>query len=356
MEYAACPQVRGDLASTRRDAAVFLDNLPVAAIYGAMGRQDFVARWTKIGDAHCHLADLNIKKGAVDEATEAWLCALTSFEVARRLIDEDDPQSGDVSAKVEAGVRRFGLSLEQKVERIQIACSDQAELPAHYLPAASPGSCAPAVICISREQETGAMLFGRLLPVMIGRGMSVLVVSHDDVLNHSPGQSEALLSRCLDYLSLRPDTDATRIGIYGDGLSAVLATDFAASDRRVAAAVCDGGLWNWARILASVGWLTRAADVADEEMVPARRSRWVRQLRCPVLVVAGGRGIVSVSEAIKLQADCRAARIDLELTIPRMTGTPVGEIENFVSSDDCIFGWLEHKLARAPVRDHCRLE
>ncbi|MDE5458962.1 alpha/beta hydrolase [Bradyrhizobium sp. CSA112] len=329
---------------------MFLDKLE--DIDGAVGRQNWVTRWANIGDAHFHLADLNIKKKAFDEATEAWLCALTAFEVARRLAEEDDPQSGDLSAKVEASVQRFGLSLEQRLERVQIPCCDEAEILAYYLPADCSDLCAPAVICISREQETVATLFGRLLPVVIGGGLSVLVISHDDVSNHWRGQSEMLLSCCLDYLSARPEVDASRIGVYGEGLSAVLATDFAVSDRRVAAAVCDGGLWNFTRVLASVGWMTRTANVVDEDVLSARRSRLVRQLRCPVLVVAGGRGIVSLSEAIKLQADCTEARIDLELTMPQMTQT--GEIENFVSSDDRIFGWLEQKLKTVGLHNHCR--
>ncbi|MBT1517156.1 alpha/beta hydrolase [Bradyrhizobium sp. SRL28] len=341
MVCAAWPYVRGDLASARLGAAAFLDNLD--SISGAVGRQDWAATWTTIGDAHCRVGDLRIDEGAFEQATEAWLCAITAFEVARRLVDDDDRQGGDVSAKLDAGIQRFE-SLGCKMERVHIAGGDQAELPAYYLPAGGPDLRAPAVICISNEEETGATLLGRLLPVVISRGMSVLVVSHDDLSSHSRGQSETLLSFCLDYLSVRPDVDATRIGVYGEGLSAILATDFAVSDRRVAAAVCDGGLWNWARTRASVRWMTRTADVVDEDLVSVCRSRLVRQLKCPVLVVAGGRGTVSTPEAIKLQADCTAARVDLELVLPRTTRAPLKEIENFVTSDDCVFKWLERKL------------
>ncbi|UPJ47860.1 alpha/beta hydrolase [Bradyrhizobium sp. 200] len=346
MEYAAWPQVRGDLSSARRAAAAFLDNLTFEDRSGAADRQNWVARWTGIGDEHGVLGDRNIRSGALHEAIEAWLCALTAFEVARRLVDEDDQQSADASARLEAGIQRFELSLEQKVERVQIECCDQTEFLAYYLPAGSPDLCAPAVICISGEQESGTTLLGRLLPVVFGRGISLLVISHDDISNCSRSPSDIVLSCCLDYLSARSDVDGTRIGVYGEGFSAVLATDFAASDRRVAAAVCDGGLWNWTRILASVSWITKAADVVDEGLASVRRSQLIRRLRCPVLVVAGGRGIVSVSEAIKLQADCMAATIGIELVIPRMIRTPEGEVENFVTSDDCIFRWLEQQLAR----------
>lgn len=321
---------------------MFLDNL--VGIDGPISWRNWVARWANIGDAHCLVGDLNIKRGALDEASEAWLCALTAFEVARRLAAESDPQSGDVSAKVEAGIQKFG-SLERKLERIEIVCCDQTKLLAYYLPAGGPDLCVPAAICISKEEESGAALLGRLLPVVIDRGMSVIVISHDEISNQWRGQSEMLLSCCLDYLSARPEVDANRIGVYGEGLSAALATDFAVSDRRVAAAVCDGGLWNWARTLASVGWLTGAADAMDEEAASEHRLRLVRQLRCPVLVVVGAGGTVSVPEAIKLQADCAAARIDLELAMPPLTRTPIGEIENFVIFDERVFGWLGHKLA-----------
>ncbi|MDH2406568.1 hypothetical protein QCM77_42920 [Bradyrhizobium sp. SSUT18] len=341
MLCAAWPNLKGDLASTRRDAAAFLDGLD--GIRGAINRRNWFVKWTNIGDAHSLVGDLNIKKGAFDKATEAWLCALTAFEVARRLIDEDDPEAEAVSAKVEAGIQKFG-SLGQKVERLRISAWEQTEFPAYYVPGFGPDLCVPAVICISREEESAATLLGRLLPVVTGRGISVLVVSHENVANQWRGQSETLLSCCLDYLSARPDIDGARIGVYGEGLSAVLATDFAVSDRRVAAAVCDGGLWAWARTLASVGWMTNTAEFVGEHPVSVRRSRLVRRLKCPVLVTAGGCGPVSLSEAIELQAECTAAQIDLELAIARMARTPAGEVENFVTSDDCSFGWLERKL------------
>lgn len=344
MENAAWPHLKLNLAFTLQRAAIFLDDLPAEVIQGAAGRQSWAARWTKIGDAHYHSAELKTKNGSFDEAADNWLCGLTALEVARRLVDEDDPLGGEISARVEAGIRRVGLSSRRAIEQMRISCSDDADLVAYYLAAEAPDTYAPAVICISREEETGATLLGRLLPALIGRRMSVLVVSHDDLCNHVCGQPEMLLSCCWDYLSLRPDVDSTRIGVYGEGLSAILATDFALSDSRIAAAVCDGGLWAWIRTSASVSWMTNAADLADEHVISARRSRLARRLRCPALVVAGGRGIVSISEAIKLQTDCMASRIDLEVSLPRMIKNPEGEIENFVTSDHCILGWLERKL------------
>ncbi|MCK1758647.1 hypothetical protein IVA78_26600 [Bradyrhizobium sp. 137] len=336
----AWPEVTDNLESTRRSAALFLDSF--SGNYEATSRRHFVARWTNIGDAHCLFGDLNVERGALDAAAEA--CALTAFEVARRLVDENDPQAREVLAKLEAGIGNFG-SLEQRVRRVEIASWDERKLPAYYVSAGGPGLRAPAVICMSREDETGATLLGRLLPVIASRGMAALVVAYDDVSASQHEQSE-ILSCCLDYLSARQEVDASRIGIYGDGLSAALATDFALADRRIAAAVCDGGLWKWARTQASISWMTGTSHVLDDHLASAHRSRLARRLKCPILVVAGGHSIVSVPEGIKLESDCATARVDLKLLMSRLAPISDGEFENFAACDEDIFAWLEQKLAR----------
>ncbi|WGD51154.1 hypothetical protein QA641_37560 [Bradyrhizobium sp. CB1650] len=317
-----------------------------------MARQNWGATWAGTGDAYRRLADLNINRKEYDGATEAWLCALTAFEVARRLVADDDPRRADVSAKVEDGLQRIGLCFGHEVESLQIACGDLGAFLAYYLPAGTPNSRTPAVICVSNEEETGVTLLGRLLPVLIGRGMSVLVLSHEHIANHARGGSQIVLSYCLDHLSARPDVDSSRIGIYGDGLSASLATDFAVYDRRIAAAVCDGGIWNWTRSRKSIDWMTSTDDGAERNMEWGRRSLLARLPKCPILVVAGGRGVVSVSEAIKLQSACMAERIEVDLVLPQLIrGGLCEEFDNFVSSDDRTFRWLEQKLAREPIAE-----
>lgn len=348
MKRAAWSGALADLASTRSGAAAFLENVRFSDFQEAGSRGDWAAKWRGLGDAHFLRADLNSENGAIDEARDAWFCALTAFEVARRLLDQEDPEGEQVSAQIELGVQRLGSALKHKIERVQItSCWNQSEAAAYYLPSSHPELCSPAVICVSREQEAAATLLGRVLPLAAGRAISVLVVSHEDVSNQRPGASRFLLSSCLDFLSAQACVDPTRIGVYGEGLSAVVATDVAAADTRVAAAVCDGGLWNWARMLACIGWMTGAAEAPNEEVTSARRSQQVRQMKCPVLLVAGGRGVVSVSEAISLQNDCAHARIDI-VTMPPTSIFGIGEIENFLAHDDCIFRWLEHKLAIRP--------
>lgn len=341
MLRAAWPELTGNLASTRQSAVVFLDGVDQESDIAS--RRNCAAKWTSIGDAHCLFANLSVQRGAHDEAAHAWLCALTAFEVARRLSDGDDPQRVDVVAKLEASVEGFG-SLDQRVERVDIALYDHGELSAYYVPASASSSCVPAIVCISREEETAGILLGRLLPLITGRNMAVLVISYDDVSNHWLGPSEILLSCCLDYLLTLPEIDGARIAVYGEGLSAALATNFAVADRRVSAAICDGGLWGWTRTRSSIEWMTRIDETPDEGLSSTQRSRLATRLKCPILVVAGERGIVNASEAIKLKADCAAASIDLELLMPP---TPEGGFENFMACDEAVIKWLERKFERA---------
>lgn len=72
-------------------------------------------------------------------------------------------------------------------------------------------------------------------------------------------------------------------------LAAALATDFAVSDGRVAAATRDPDHWNWAGTFASLGWMTGTADGLVENVSSSGRLRLIRQSRCPVLVIAGCR-------------------------------------------------------------------
>ncbi|OSI68665.1 hypothetical protein BSZ22_21175 [Bradyrhizobium canariense] len=246
-------------------------------------------------------------------------------------------------AKLEAVISNFG-SLEQRVRRVEISSWDEQKLPAYYVSGGGPDLCTAAVICISGEDETGAMLLGRLLPVIASRSMAALILAFDDISASRHGQSE-ILSSCLDYLSAHPEVDASRIGIYGEGLSAALATDLALADRRLGAAVCDGGLWNWTRTQASISWITGTSHLSDDHLASAHRMRLARRLKCPALVVAGGRSIVSVVEAIKLESDCAAASIDLKVLMPQLAPVSDGEFENFAAYDEGIFAWLEHKLA-----------
>ena len=334
-----------DLASARRTAAVFIDNLPIADLGEARDRHYWVSNWIRTADSYYSLANLDVRSGAVERAREAWLCAMTGFEVAKRIVESGDPDHLRIVAKMQACVDEFGLHHARAVEQVRIGCCDEQELTACYLPHDGSAPRAPSIICISKKCESIGEFLGRLLPAAVGRGMSLLVVEGKDLADHPTSKSDSLLGCCVDYLSDRPDVDHGRIGVYGAGMAAAEATSLAASDRRIRAAVCDGGLWQFAWTRSSIDCMAGVAgELDDDEAMSARRMRLVRRMRCPILVVAGPREFVDLSEALSLHADCKAAGIDMSLVVSRTVETPLGGIENFLTADEFIFGWLERKM------------
>lgn len=343
MDCAAGARVFDSLASIRQGAAAFLDSLSFR--HDVASYREWCASWAKLGDYYFERSKMNGGNTA-DLAQQACLCGLIAFEVAKRLADLVDIESGPISDKIEAGVQWLESDSKHGLDRAQIVCCDQSEVAGYYFPP-STSAPAPAVICIAKEEEGASSLIGRLLPVVLDRRIAILIVSHQSI--SASGSPDLSLSSCFDFLSFQPQVDPLRIGVYGEGLSAVMATDFAAFDSRVAAAICDGGLWNWSRIRASIDWITSSAKESNEDVLSRRRSQRVRRVKCPILVVAGGRGIVSLPEAIGLQNDCLGTDVDLELAIPPVRSTSVGEIENFITSDDNVFRWLERKLTKTSI-------
>jgi dienelactone hydrolase len=153
-----------------------------------------------------------------------------------------------------------------------------------------------------------------------------------------------MLQCWLDYLAARPDVDPRRIAIYGEGAGAVNASRLAFSDRRIAAAVSDGGLLTPIMRQASLRWMTGQAahdGASTGSLLPSRR------IPCPLLVVVGSRSMVWEQDALELQTNYRQAGADCTVVVPNRIPHPLGEVENFVAVDDFIFGWLDSKLGTA---------
>jgi acetyl esterase/lipase len=144
----------------------------------------------------------------------------------------------------------------------------------------------------------------------------------------------------LDYLEARPDVDSRRIAVYGEGAGASHASRLALLDRRIAAAVCDGGIAAPIMRRASLRWMSGVGPAASSpaSLLPSRR------IPCPLLVVVGSRSMVWEEDALALQAGYRQAGADCSTVVPNCIPHPLGEAENFIAVDDFILEWLDSKL------------
>jgi hypothetical protein len=349
--HGACDHAGRSLARVRNRASDFFENLSVAELAREAHRHLWVSDWLRVADDYRIFAESVREDDSVLIAREAWLCSLTAVEVARRLSCPEDIESTDLADKVDISLTGFEDGAGPAIERVKIDCFDQGPLTGLFLPACRHRRpSAPAVICVSDEEVTMGSMMSRLLPVSLCRNMSLLLVDACNLSVRRPFKLEHILQCWVDYLEARPDVDPQRIAIYGEGAGASHASRLALADRRIAAAVCDGGLLTSVMRRASLRWMTGAAQAVDDgtstgSLLPSRR------IPCPLLTVVGSRSMVREQEALELQAGYRQAGADCSIVVPNRIPHPQGEVENFIAVDNFVFQWLDSKLGAARQLD-----
>lgn len=331
------------LVRLRKRASEFFESLSVAELVREAHRHLWVADWLRVADDYRIFAESAREDRFVQVAQEAWLCSLTALEVARNLSCPGDLASAGLADKVGISLRGFEEDAGPAIERVKIDCFDQGSLAGYFLPAFRDGPSAPAVICVSDEEITLGSMMSRLLPASRRQNMSLLLIGAGNSSVRRDFKPEHILQCWLDYLEARPDVDSQRIAVYGEGAAASHASRLALLDRRMAAAVCDGGIATPVMRRASLRWMIGVEQAVRDgastvSLPPSRR------ISCPLLVVVGSRSTVWEEDALELQAFYRQAGAACSTVVPNCIPHPLGEVENFIAVDDFIFEWLDSKL------------
>ncbi|MCK1716520.1 alpha/beta hydrolase [Bradyrhizobium sp. 141] len=342
----SCDGAGQSLARLRARASQFFESLSVAELVRETHRHLWISDWLRVADDYRTLAQSARDAGSAQTAREAWLCSLTALEVVRSLSCPEDVASADLAGEVGISLRGFEAEAGLAIERVKIDCFDQGALAGFFLPALRRGPSAPAVICVSDEDITLGSMMSRLLPASLCGSMSLLLVDAGNSTVHRSFKPEHRLQCWLDYLEARSDVDSRRIAIYGEGTSACYASRLALSDRRIAAAVCDGGLLSPLMRRASLRWMSGSGQ-AVPDAASTRSSLPSRRLPCPLLMVVGSRSLVWEQDALDLQAGYRQSGADCSVVVPNNVLHPLGEVENFIAVDDFVFDWLDSKLGTA---------
>ncbi|MGY8634242.1 alpha/beta hydrolase [Bradyrhizobium sp. 14AA] len=344
--HGACDGAGGSLVRLRKRASEFFESLSVAELARKAHRHLWAADWLRVAEDYRTSAESALADGSGRIACEAWICSLTAFEVARSLSCPDDLVSTDLADRGGVSLSSFEDDAVLAIERVEIDGLDLGALTGFFLPASRRGPSAPAVICIADEEISLASMMSRLLPAALCRNMSLLLIDAGNSPVRRALKPEHALQCWLDYLDARPDVDSQRIAIYGEGTGASHASRLVLSDRRIAAAVCDGGLLRSVMRRASVHWMT-GVEQAAWDGASARPLLSPRRIACPLLMIVGSRSMVREKEALELQAGYRQAGADCSVVVPNRIPYPEGETENFITVDDFIFEWLDSKLGAA---------
>ncbi|WP_309486816.1 MULTISPECIES: alpha/beta hydrolase [unclassified Bradyrhizobium] len=323
----------------RHRASEFFDSLSVADLARETSRHLWVSDWLRVADDYRISAESGRRDESAPIALEAWLCSLTALEVARSVSCPGDLADGDLTDRLDIGLRGLEDEVGPAIQNVKIDGLDQGPLTGLFRPAFHQGP-SPVLICIADEEVALSEMMSRLSPALCRRNISLLIVHAGNSSIRRPLRPEHMLACWLDYLGARPDVDSRRIAVYGEGVGASHASRLALSDRRIAAAVCDGGI---ATPIMRRAWLRRKSGVEQAATPPD----WLlpsRRIPCPLLVVVGSRSMVWEEDALALQTGYQQAGADCSTVVPNCIPHPLGEVENFVAVDDFILEWLDSKL------------
>jgi pimeloyl-ACP methyl ester carboxylesterase len=147
----------------------------------------------------------------------------------------------------------------------------------------------------------------------------------------------------MDYLSDRDDVDDSRIAILADGWGSSFVARGIAFDRRFAAAVCDGGIWD---ALERSFLARRAARRGADVFHGMASSRVMRKIACPLLITAGESGWLEPERVTELVDQLKGGRADVTLKIFQRTETAAaqGHLDNPTLANEFIFDWIAARL------------
>jgi hypothetical protein len=304
-----------------------------------------------LADANKARAEAAIESGHRLTAQSNWLRAANYYSAAALKIEPEDSATRESDTcelviSMRACAREYLNCLAPQGEVVQVPWLDHLGLEAYFLPAPGAGSKpAPVVICIAESDQRKEYLLYKTARYARDRNMALLCVDLNGLQEGlgadagPPIRIETCVVALVDYLVERGDIDSDRIAIVGDGADSSLVAKGVALDGRLAAAVCDGGLWEL---------LDEAADLDA-----GSQTRWIRlpplawKISCPLLVVLGQHSGLQADRARQLLHRDRDSGAEPSFRIfeASETGTSDAQIDNPTLVNEFIFDWIVSQMA-----------
>ena len=307
-------------------------------------------QWKKLADASNMRGSIAAGRGYLLTAQSNWLRAINYYQAAGFHFDSADKRRQDVLASMQTCARRYIERLTPAGEVVEIPWLDGYPLEGYFLPAPVASDPAPVVICMGEPGYRKEEYLYKTTRYARDRGMSLLAV---DLMGSGTGVQfeevmgcpdlEMAVGHVMDYLTTRSDVDERRIAILGDGAGSSFVARGVALDRRFAAAVCDGGIWD----LHERAFLLNRMSSRDAGVAATKGySRLVLNLGCPVLITMGEHGWLEADHVTNLfhQLKGNYRDITLKIFMGSETAASQGHSDNPTLANEFIFDWLADRL------------
>jgi dienelactone hydrolase len=300
--------------------------------------------WSRTADVSIGRANAALARGNLLTAKSNWLRAISYLNAAVFDLDFGDGRLLEALAGMRACARQYLAQHTPAGEVASIPWLTDYPLQGYYLRPSSAAAQTPVVICIGEPGHRKEEFLFKMERYARDRAMSLLAI--DLLGTEIGGQFERIVGRAdletaigavVDYLVARPDVDSSQIAIIGDGSSSSFVARGAALDDRLAAAVCDAGIWD----LQERTFLASRISPPDAP-IAIRPGRVVRNLNFPVLITIGEDGWLERDRVIALVEQLRKDKRNIALKIFSRgeTSAMQGHEDNPTLANEFIFDWV----------------
>ncbi|QOZ09284.1 S9 family peptidase [Bradyrhizobium sp. CCBAU 51765] len=309
--------------------------------------------WKKLAQTNRQRAEAAFAEGHRASAQRNWLRAMNYYGAAAMPLDLADERRWVAVLAMQDCARRYLAARSPAGEVVTIPWLGGHPLQGYFVPAPSAGGRAPTVICIGEPGHRKEEFLIKLVPHARERGFSMLAIDlfgdqRDDFLDALLRRRdlESAIPGVMDYLETRGDVDFARIGIIADGWGSSFVSRAVLQEPRLAAAVCDGGLWD----LHERAFFASRFAMSDVSIVPVPHAPLMASsAECPVLITLGEDGWLKADRARQIVRNSRLGGSDVMLKVftAAETGAAQGHADNPSLANEYIFDWLESQLSAA---------
>jgi hypothetical protein len=305
--------------------------------------------WTRTADFNRERGDKALKDGHLLTARSNWLRAIGYYLAAAKDVDLAETGAESLLGAIRTSAQLFLQHLTPRGEVVRIPWLDGYSLEGYFLPAPELWARSAVVICMGEPGHRKEEFLYKTAGYARDRGMSLLAVDllgpdgglrFDEIAGHP--DLETAVGSVVDYVLSRDDIDQARVAILGDGGGSSFIARGISMDHRIAAAVCDGGVWDQLE----KDFLRRR--LAPGVQVSGTSSSLAASLRCPVLVTVGEDGWLELDRVSRLMNQVGTYRRDFSLKVfPRSeTASWQGHADNPTLASEFIFDWIADRLRK----------
>ncbi|OAF17905.1 MULTISPECIES: S9 family peptidase [Bradyrhizobium] len=309
--------------------------------------------WKKLARVNRQRAEAAFAEGHRASAQRNWLRAINYYSAAAMPLDPADDRRWVAVLAMQECARSYLAARDPAGEVVTLPWTDGHSLQGYFLPPPAAKGPTPTVICIGEPGHRKEEFLYKLAPHARERGLSLLAIDlfgeqRDDYLDELLRRRdlESSIASAMDYLATRSDVDFGRVAIVADGWGSSFVARAVLQEPRLAAAVCDGGLWD----LHERAFLASRFAMSDVSIVPVPHSPLMASsLDCPVLITIGDEGWLKPERARQIVRQSRPGSQDIMLKVfsSEETGAAQAHADNPTLANEYIFDWLESRLGLA---------